>query len=494
MTALPAKDRQAAAREIVNTLRDELFQTDRGVLLLTMELEDRVEERTAELAEAHEELAKTNTDLMQLTLELDNRVEERTAELCREVAERTQAEERLRESEMRFRIVAQTTSDFIYERDLGTGVAQFFGHIDERLGYASDEFPRDLAGWLDHVHPGDRARVMGSIQMCAQRGEAYNVEYRLRKADGAYVDWWDRGVMLQDGAGRPVKNIGAATDISARKRAEEEIRRLNESLEQRVLERTAQLEAANKELDAFSYSVSHDLRSPLRAVDGYAKILEEDYQDRLDAEGCRVLAVVRSEARRMGQLIDDLLAFSRLGRQAMRKTATDMTALARGVFETLLQQSTGRSVDFQLAGLAPAEADEALMRQVWANLIGNAIKYSRGRDPARIEVESRIEGEEAIYLVKDNGAGFDMKYADKLFGVFQRLHRQDEFEGTGVGLALVQRIVHRHGGRVWAEGQVDQGATFYFALPHQELAGNNSPPLEFVHFPERISAPKGAVT
>ena len=274
-------------------------------------------------------------------------------------------------------------------------------------------------------------------------------------------------VPLFDAAGQATGLAGIGLDITERKQAEEEIQKLNAELEVRVIQRTAALEAANKELEAFSYSVSHDLRAPLRAIDGYARILTEDHRERLDAEGQRVVGVICAEARRMGQLIDDLLRFSRLGRQEIRRGAVDMTALARSVFQELTAQEPQRTVQWELAPLPPARGDAALLRQVWVNLLSNALKFTQHRDRAVIQAGSRTEGGQMIYFVKDNGAGFDMRFAPKLFGVFQRLHRNDEFPGTGVGLALVQRILHRHGGRVWAEAQVNQGATFYFSLPHQ---------------------------
>jgi signal transduction histidine kinase len=235
-------------------------------------------------------------------------------------------------------------------------------------------------------------------------------------------------------------------------------------LEARVRERTAELEAANKELDAFSYSVSHDLRAPLRGIDGYTRILEEDYGAALDAEARRVIGVVRAEAHHMGRLIEDLLAFSRFGRQAVSRQALDMGALARSVADEL-RGASGATI--ALDALPPAQADPLLMRQVWINLVGNALKYSGKRATPEIRIGGKEEPGSSVYWVRDNGAGFDMRYADKLFGVFQRLHRGDEFPGTGVGLAIVQRIVARHGGRVWAEGTPDGGACFWFSLPRE---------------------------
>lgn len=238
-------------------------------------------------------------------------------------------------------------------------------------------------------------------------------------------------------------------------------------MNEELARRTAQLEATNKELESFSYSVSHDLRAPLRAIDGFSRMLEEDHQAKLDEGGRRQLRVIRENAQKMGQLIDDLLAFSRMGRKAMAISPVDMAALAAEVFKELRQAGEDRPVLFELKPMPACEADPVLLRQVWANLLSNALKFTGRREAAVIEAGGRSEGRENVYYVADNGAGFDMQYYDKLFGVFQRLHGAEEFPGTGVGLAIVQRAVARHGGRVWAEGKVGEGATFGFALPRE---------------------------
>lgn len=259
--------------------------------------------------------------------------------------------------------------------------------------------------------------------------------------------------------------------LAERRQAEAEITRLNESLELRVVERTAQLEAANSELEAFSYSVSHDLRAPLRAVDGFSRILLEDHGAQLDADGRRVLDVIRANARQMAQLIDDLLSFSRFSRKPLAQAEVDLTALVGEVRAQLETTDTCAKCAWQIEPLPAACGDRALLTQVFVNLLANAIKYTRHAATPQITVGSFERNGEQVYYVRDNGAGFDMRYAGKLFGVFQRLHSAEEFEGTGVGLAIVKRIVERHGGRVWAEGRVGAGATIFFTLPRAAVSG-----------------------
>jgi PAS domain S-box-containing protein len=276
-----------------------------------------------------------------------------------------------------------------------------------------------------------------------------------------------RKIPVFDAAGKPRYLLGISEDITDRKEAERQIGELNEKLEQRA----AELEATNKELESFSYSVSHDLRSPLRAIDGFSLMLQEDYAALLDDEGKRLLQVIQDNSRKMAELIDDLLAFSKLGRQPIKAAEVDMTALAEEAFEELRANINHVPARIVMVQLPPARGDRALLRQVWVNLLSNALKYSGTRERALIEVTGQLNGTQTMYTVKDNGVGFDMQYYAKLFGVFQRLHSAEEFPGTGVGLAIVQRVVTRHGGRVWAEGKLNEGATFHFSLPKEATSG-----------------------
>ncbi len=261
---------------------------------------------------------------------------------------------------------------------------------------------------------------------------------------------------------RKVAQLGA--EAATRRRAEEEVRALNAELEERVRTRTAELETSIREMEAFSYSVSHDLRAPLRAIDGYSALLESGASANLDAEGRELLRKVRASARTMSTLIDELLEFSRTGRSELRRTRLDMGAIVRSAFEQVTTPAERARIELRVDALPPADGDAALVRLVVTNLLSNAVKFSSGRERAVIEVGSRREGDRTAYFVRDNGAGFDMKYVDKLFGVFQRLHSPAEFPGVGVGLAIVQRIVTRHGGTVSATGRVGEGAEFTFSL------------------------------
>jgi PAS domain S-box-containing protein len=364
-------------------------------------------------------------------------------------------------SEVRYRRLFETAKDGILILDARTGmVVDVNPFLITVLGFSHEEFLSkaiwELGFFKDIWANEEKFKELKDkeyvryehlpLETC--RGERIEVEFISN-------------VYLVDGAKVIQCNV---RDVTARRQAEEALRQLNANLEQRVVERTAQLEAANRDLEAFSYSVSHDLRAPLRAIGGFSRIVLEDHSAVLDADGLRYLQLVEKSALQMGQLIDDLLTFSRTGRQALTVQTVSTTDVVNACLADLSGMQENRHVTINVEPLPDCEADASLLKQVWLNLLENALKYTRKRDPAVITIGSRREGGTDSYFVQDNGAGFDMKYADKLFGVFQRLHLADDYEGTGVGLALVQRIVQRHGGTVWAEAKLNLGATFYFTL------------------------------
>lgn len=322
--------------------------------------------------------------------------------------------------------------------------------------------------------PEDRAaehKAHHSTQV-ASGAPLQELEVRRARKDGRLIDVSVTTSLLRDASGQVVDLIGIIADITQRKEAERALHELNATLEQKVEERTLELREAMADLESFSYSVSHDLRSPLRALDGFARALQEDYEDKLDEDGLHYLSVIVRNAARMGTLIDDLLEFSRTSRQEIQRSEVDLKALVREIFEDLCEQNR-QEAELVLAELPPARVDPSLFRQVLVNLLSNALKYSSKTDRPRVEVGFKEEPDRIVYHVVDNGVGFDLKFADKLFGVFQRLHRADEFEGTGVGLAIVARIIKRHGGDIWADAEPGRGATFFFALPLEPAASSN---------------------
>ncbi len=395
----------------------------------------------------------------------DNQVES-VLVTARDITERVRMQEALRQREAELRDAQRVAHVGSWEWEAGTDTVTW-----------SEEFYR-IAGrdpqlpapdyYTDHARlytAESLARLRPAVERALRTGEPYELDLELLRPDGTTRWIVGRGEARRDASGQIVGLHGTALDITERKRMEEMLRTLNAELERRVVERTAQLEAAARELEGVSYTVSHDLRAPVRAVDGFAGILLEDYRHALNAEGMRLLQVIRDNTKKMGWMIDAILDFLRLGRMEMGMTGIDMDELARAVVQELEPMVRGRAVRIEIRPMPPAHGDRAMIHRVMANLVANALKFTRPKKTARIEIGGETGEKENIFYVKDNGVGFDMQYAGKLFGIFQRLHGMDEFEGTGIGLAIVHRIVTRHGGRVWAEGKVGAGATFYFALP-----------------------------
>ncbi len=377
-----------------------------------------------------------------------------------DITERKRTEEALRDSERRLSLALDSAQTGIWELDLVNDTAVRSLRHDQIFGYQSllPKWGYDI--FMTHVVPEDRDGVEKRFEEAFASGH-FSMECRIIRADDNSLRWIAaQGRVYRNDKGDPIKMMGVVTDITEPKRAEQEVRKLNKDLEYRA----ADLAATNKELEAFTYSVSHDLRAPLRHIDGFSKLLLEEQSAGLSEEARRYLSRIRDGTCRMGQLVDDLLNLARLGRKELSLQVTALNPLVEEVVSELKRDNAERAIEWKLEPLPFVECDPGLMKQVFANLLSNAVKYTRPRERAVIEVGTTAQNGRPEIFVRDNGVGFNMKHADKLFGVFQRLHRPEDFEGTGVGLATVQRIVHKHGGRVWAEAELDKGATFYFTV------------------------------
>ncbi|MBS1136859.1 MAG: sensor signal transduction histidine kinase [Proteobacteria bacterium] len=380
------------------------------------------------------------------------------------------AEEQVRDGEARFRLLIESTRAVSWEMDASTLSFRYVSpQATAMLGYPVDDWYRP-GFWEAKLHPDERERVIAFCRSAAERGRDHTFEFRMIAADGHEV-WIEDIVSVDLREGQPARLRGFLLDITDRRLAERAVRELNETLEWRVAERTAELEYANKELESFSYSVSHDLRAPLRAINGFAHILLETEAEQMSPDGRALLDRVRNSASRMGQLIDDILRFSRISRAEMTMTRLDLGKLARSVAQELSEGYPGAVIEF--GRLPQVTGDESTVRLVLANLVENALKFSSRQPQPRVEIgTARRDGQDWIF-VRDNGVGFDMRYTGKLFGVFQRMHPESQFPGMGVGLAIVKRVVDRHHGRVWAESEPGQGATFFVSLgePRRSRSG-----------------------
>jgi len=374
------------------------------------------------------------------------------------------AEKNLKEKEHRYRTLAESAQTLIWASGTDNKYEYFNTKFQDFIGSSDEEIHEK--GWLKRIHPSDLDKYLRTFSQSFDNHTPYTITYRIKRYDGKYRWLLEEGKPRYDRGGIFLGYIGSCLDITELIEKSNEVKNINTILEKRIEERTQELTIVNKELENFAYSVSHDLRSPLRAINGFSKILQDEIKNNSAKENTRLINIIRDNAMKMDTLISDLLELSRTARVDLRLSTINMTQLAKAVFSEVTANDSDLKVDFSIEKLPSAYGDVRLIKQLLINLIGNACKFSRTREHPEIKIGYFTENEVQIYYVKDNGVGFDDRFEHKLFDLFQRLHDTDEFEGTGVGLAIVKQIVSKHKGKVWAVSQINQGSTFFFSLPN----------------------------
>jgi PAS domain S-box-containing protein len=482
--------------QVSSAIRDatEQRKTQRLLRSANLKLETRVAERTATLEAAVDEVEKVvaqqeraEEEIRHLNQDLEGRVRIRTAELqaavqelALEMAQRNRAERTLKDQASKLRELAallELADDAIIGRDMQSRVTHWNHGAEVVYGWSREQAKGQVTqNLLETKFPESLDDIDAALLRCGK----WEGELVHRRKDGQWITVASRWSLQRDEQGIPVAILEINNDITERKAADEIARKSEESIHRLnadLIRRTAELETSNRELESFSYSVSHDLRAPLRHIDGFARILMEEYGERLGPDAMRYVHKVVDGAAQMGRLVEDLLDLARVGRTGPKRQDVDLNEILQHAVIDLSADYDGRKISWQLSSLPAANCDSGLIHIVFTNLLANALKFTRHCEYASIEVATCIADGEEVFYVRDNGVGFDPQYADKLFGVFQRLHRADEFEGTGIGLATVHRIIGNHGGRIWADSQPGQGATFYFTLgsPREPTRAEESP-------------------
>jgi hypothetical protein len=369
-----------------------------------------------------------------------------------------------REWKNRYEAVVRASGHLLYDWNPRTGEVLFGGDIERSLGYSLAEMTGGHKQWEKLVHPEDLDAFRQECARAVESKRPFSLEYRVLHRDGSELYIQDNGYPLLDSEGNIFSIVGFRVDVTARRRDAEKIRQMNSELERRVSERTAELQYANKEMEAFCYSISHDLRAPLRSIRGYSEIILQEYGEKVEGRGAEYLKRACESAGHMNQLLDDLLRLSVISRGDLKREETDLKEMAEQIVVELKAAEPQRKVKFKIARGLTARGDERLLRIALGNLLSNAWKFTGKKADAVIEFGSTKQNGERVFYVRDNGEGFEMEWKHRLFGVFERLHPGKDFPGTGIGLAIVQRIIQRHGGRIWAEGKRNEGATFYFTM------------------------------